>query len=134
MKLFSFKKRQRPEPVPEDFPALSEIDEKGLEILKSLEGMRMCDAEQALFKAHNALLYWHERAPFACLPPSLSLAPKGSTKPASGDVSDACAEERSITVVRKPDGWTLIEIGDTPLHISVDELERLKRLLTRNPS
>lgn len=133
MKLFSFKKRQRPEPVPEDFPALSEIDEKGLEILKSLKGMRMCDAEQALFGAHNALLYWHERAPFACLPPSMSLSPKGSTKPASGDVSDACAEERSITVVRKPDGWTLIEIGDATLHISVEELERFKRLLMGNP-
>ncbi|MDH0423605.1 hypothetical protein, partial [Delftia tsuruhatensis] len=104
MKLFSFKKRQRPEPVPEDFPALSEIDEKGLEILKSLKGMRMCDAEQALFGAHNALLYWHERAPFACLPPSMSLAPKGAAKPASGEAGDACAVERSITVVRKPDG------------------------------
>lgn len=80
MKLFSFTKRQRPEPVPEDFPALSDIDEKGLEILKSLKGMRMCDAEQALFKAHNALLHWHEKAPFACLPPSLSLAPKGAAK------------------------------------------------------
>jgi len=77
MKLFSFTKRQRPEPVPEDFPTLTEVDEKAIEILRSLKGMRMCDAEQALFGAHNALLHWHERAPFACLPPSMSLASSG---------------------------------------------------------
>lgn len=133
MKLFSFTKRQRPEPVPEEFPALSDIDEKGLEILKSLKGMRMCDAEQALFGAHNVLLHWHEMAPFACLPPSMSLAPTSTTKAAPGDVKPASEEGRSITVVRKPDGWTLIEIGDTALHISPDELERLKPLLTGSP-
>lgn len=55
-------------------------------------------------------------------------------KNAAAALVDASAEGRSITVVRKPDGWTLIEIGDTPLHINVNELERLKRLLTRNPS
>ncbi|MDH0423507.1 hypothetical protein, partial [Delftia tsuruhatensis] len=104
MKLFSFTKRQRPEPVPEEFPALSDIDEKGLEILKSLKGMRMCDAEQALFGAHNVLLHWHEMAPFACLPPSMSLAPTSTTKAAPGDVKPASEEGRSITVVRKPDG------------------------------
>lgn len=72
MKLFSFKKRQRSEPVPGYPLEHSEIDQKGIEILKLLQGMRMCDAEQALFRAHTVMLHWHETAPFVCLPSSFN--------------------------------------------------------------